>query len=271
MLGAEVDARAAGFLLAVGLPIRPGGRCFGSIYVQPWARGRGVGSELRARLLPVVHSYGSPGILVPADEDPRTLAVVEHWGYPVVGRHYESQLDLTTIDDAAVAAAVRPLAALGIELSLLGDGQEVLESDLRAVYPFFADRFREAPDASGSTADMPFPVFAGFVIGSWRLLLAWRHGTLVGLTGVALRDSGTVNTFFTGVHPDHRGLGIAVALKSKHAQILRDRGYRRLTTQNMDVNAHILAANERLGFRRLHTYLDVQIDVGPNAEPTPAG
>lgn len=268
MIGAEVDGRPAGFLLAVGLPIRPGGRCFGAIYVQTWARNRGIGSELRERLLPLVAGFGVPGIVVPAEDDPASLQVIEHWGYPIIGRHYESELDLTTVDDAAVAAATQKLSHDGIQIALLSQGEEVSQRDLRDVYPFFVERFREAPDASGATSDMPFEVFAGFITSAWRLLLARRNGHLVGLTGAVPRDADTVNTFYTGVHPDYRGRGIAAALKLQHAQILRDRGYRRLLTQNMDVNTHILAANKTMGFRRLSSYVDVQVDVLATAETT---
>lgn len=46
-----------------------------------------------------------------------------------------------------------------------------------------------------------------------------------------------------------RGGGLSTALKTKHALLLRDRGERRLFTQNLDQNAPILAANARLGFQ----------------------
>ena len=38
------------------------------------------------------------------------------------------------------------------------------------------------------------------------------------------------------------------ALKAKHALLMRAAGHHRIFTQNMDQNAPILAANDRLGF-----------------------
>jgi predicted GNAT family acetyltransferase len=66
-----------------------------------------------------------------------------------------------------------------------------------------------------------------------------------------------MNTFFTGVHPDHRGRGLSTALKATHAQKLRDAGWRELWTQNMETNTQILAANDRLGFTRVGGYVDM--------------
>ncbi len=268
LLGADLDGKPAGFLMIVGLPIRPGGRGFGYLHVNAWARRRGVGTALRERMTQTVAELGLPGVVMTAPDDPVALSAVRTWGFAVAGRHYESDLDLTTLDDVVVAEVVRTVAAHGVSLHLLGHGQEAADEDaevdeakLREVYPFFVDRFRETPDSQGSLAPMPFEIFAGFVGAPWRVMLALRHGELVGVTGVAPRTTDCVNTFFTGVHPDHRGLGIAVALKAAHAQILRDRGLVRVVTQNMDSNVPILAANARLGFRRVSAYVDVLVDV----------
>ena len=48
--------------------------------------------------------------------------------------------------------------------------------------------------------------------------------------------------------PGARGLGVATALKAQHALAMRARGHHAIYTQNMDENAPILAANDRLGF-----------------------
>ncbi len=280
LLGAELDGVPAGFLMIVGLPIRPGGRGFGYLHVNEWARRRGVGSALRKRMTECVAELGLPGVVMTAPDDPAALSAVQAWGFSLAGRHYESELDLTCLDLRVVAEAVRAAAAAGVSLELLGSSAHVQgdidglsegvvdEAKLRAVYPFFVDRFREAPDSEGSLAPMPFEIFTGFVGAPWRVMQAFKGGELVGVTGVAPRASGTVNTFFTGVHPDHRGQGIAVALKAAHAQILKDRGLVRVVTQNMDSNAPILAANARLGFRRVSAYVDVLVDLpSPVARP----
>ena len=57
-----------------------------------------------------------------------------------------------------------------------------------------------------------------------------------------------LNTFFTGVRAEARGAGLSTALKARHALAMRALGHHRIYTQNMDQNAPILAANDRLGF-----------------------
>ena len=51
--------------------------------------------------------------------------------------------------------------------------------------------------------------------------------------------------------------GLAAALKAAHALHMKDRGHHRIFTQNMDENAPILAANDRLGFRLDGGFYDI--------------
>ena len=57
--------------------------------------------------------------------------------------------------------------------------------------------------------------------------------------------------------PDARGAGLSTALKAQHALVMRARGHHRIYTQNMDQNAPILAANDRLGFTVVPGYYAV--------------
>jgi len=90
------------------------------------------------------------------------------------------------------------------------------------------------------------------------VLMAWRDGRLVGMTAVMDRAKDeALNTFFTGVRREARGSGLSTALKAQHALTMRARGHHRIFTQNMDQNAPILAANERLGFSVVPGYYAV--------------
>ena len=72
-----------------------------------------------------------------------------------------------------------------------------------------------------------------------------------------------LNTFFTGVAREARGPGLSTALKAQHALADAGRGHHRIYTQNMDQNAPILAANDRLGFTVEPGYYAVGRPVGP--------
>ena len=79
--------------------------------------------------------------------------------------------------------------------------------------------------------------------------MAWRDNRLLGMTAVMVRAKDqALNTFFTGAKREARGSGLSTALKAQHALTMRARGHHRIFTQNMEQNAPILAANDRLGF-----------------------
>ncbi|MFB5085566.1 GNAT family N-acetyltransferase [Symbiobacterium thermophilum] len=84
------------------------------------------------------------------------------------------------------------------------------------------------------------------------------HGRLPGGDQSACRDPGQADVLaqhFTGVHPDHRGLGIALALKCLVTRYAQQNGYRRVTTATQETNAAMLAVNRRLGFRVAYSHL----------------
>jgi GNAT superfamily N-acetyltransferase len=78
-------------------------------------------------------------------------------------------------------------------------------------------------------------------------------GELVGHTQLAFPDDGIeVYQWDTLVRPEHRGHGLGLALKTRALQVSADllEGRRRITTENAASNAHMIAVNEKLGFRQ---------------------
>jgi RimJ/RimL family protein N-acetyltransferase len=227
------------------------------LYVVPGGRNRGVGRDLADALTDATRSYGLPGFLTSApDDDPASLAAARRLGFEVVGHHHESVLDLDALDVAGATAAVRRAEAAGFRLSPLPDDAD--EAAWRRVYDACVVLWRDAPDAVGATDELPFSVFRGFFPEPWYVLLAWRDDELVGFTAMMDRaKDAALNTFFTGVARSARGAGLSTGLKAAHALLMRDLGHHRLYTQNMDQNAPILAANDRLGFRVDSGYFDL--------------
>lgn len=76
---------------------------------------------------------------------------------------------------------------------------------------------------------------------------------------VERRGAEAVNTTFTGVVREWRGRGLSAAVKAETVRQVRERGFRRILTQNMTVNAAILSANRRLGFEPVRSYHDVAL------------
>ncbi len=247
LLVAEVDGVPAGCASAVGAGIADGRRGIGEVYVLPGHRGRGVGTALWRAVLEVCTPARVPGVAVrvdPADES--SLAIAQAHGLVPRGLHLESELDLAAVEH------LRPLAhaprAADIEIRPLPD--DATEQDWRSFHVVYNRLFADAPDVADGAEPMPYNVLRAVLVEPWQVTGAWREGELVGLTVVVVRDTaaGRLNTWFTGVAPQVRGLGLSTALKSAQALALAEAGWRVVVTQNMEGNDAILAANRRLGF-----------------------
>jgi RimJ/RimL family protein N-acetyltransferase len=64
----------------------------------------------------------------------------------------------------------------------------------------------------------------------------------------------------TLVHPDHRGhrLGLALKLATHDLALATYPGLRTVDTSNAELNAHMNAVNEALGYRSIETLLELQ-------------
>lgn len=251
-----LDGEPVGVAAGCPRPMAAGGTGYALLNVVPRARRNGVGTALRRAVEDSVRGE-VPGLVYSYLEgDSAAEAAVRAWGLSELGRHHESVLDLTTVD----RDVLRQKAALaGVELAPLGPLEEMTDADWADLHAFVKARFGEAPDTADGGGDLPVDVFRGRVQEPWMLHTAHVDGVLVGITFVTARpgrDDAT-NTFFTGVHPDARGRGIAGALKAAQALDLAAHGVAAVYTQNMDGNEPILAANRSLGFRRDSGYVEV--------------
>ena len=69
---------------------------------------------------------------------------------------------------------------------------------------------------------------------------------------------------FTCTHPDWRGRGLATLVKAAVIQWASERGLERITTSNDAENTAMLRVNEKLGYRRIET--GVQLVMEPRPE-----
>ena len=249
ILVAELDGRLVGDAFVVGRGVSQGGYAMAGIYVHPQARRRGVGSAMVEALADATSAWGLPGFAGQTHElDAEGLAAAERMGFERMGHHRESVLDLDTLDVEVAEAAAARAAAHGIELRPLPDDAD--DADWQRLYDEVLDpTWRDAPDAEGAAEVMPLQVFRAFFPHPYYVLVAWDGDRPVGVTAVMDRAKDeALNTMFTGVVASARGTGLSTALKARHALDMKARGHHRVFTQNMDQNARILAANDRLGF-----------------------
>jgi len=163
-------------------------------------------------------------------------------GYAVTSRSWGALLevgdDLSAFQDAVTAAtargvALRPLVAADAEAAAR------LHTASRADFPSTpateADRY--------GTAEMAELLAGSHAVG------AWAGGELVAMTLVLVAQPGdAAETELTLTRADHRGRGLATAVKAEAVLDLVRVGVTRFATGGAQVNAAMLAVNRRLGY-----------------------
>jgi GNAT superfamily N-acetyltransferase len=177
----------------------------------------------------------------------------------VVERHlFESTLDLASFDENRFAGAIERASAAGgglhfFSLADLGD----TDSARRKLWEINTRAVEDIPGYIGEVR--PFDIFVQQVCNaSWyrpsgQILAADGHERVVGMSAVGhfTNDGGAyMYNLMTGVLPEYRGRGIALALKLHTIACARRSGALYLRTNNDSENAPMLAINEKLGYRR---------------------
>jgi GNAT superfamily N-acetyltransferase len=250
------------------------GLAFGEVGVPPLHRGRGVGAALLAELERRARAAGRERVLlevfVPPVGETRDAVFAERHGYAVANREGMKALDLDEAegrwpaleDEAASARGDYRMvhwrdacpdeyvesfgAALSRMMGLIPQGELDLEDSV-----WTPERIREAERrrVEIGTATIEAAALA-------------PDGTVVGLTGIRVRlhDPRAAHIGVTMVLPEHRGhrLGLAVKLAAHRALRAQIPRCRLVVTSNSEVNAHMNAINEAMGYRRVETLLEYQ-------------
>ena len=273
-LVAEVDDVPVAEGAVIGVAGRSGGRAPMSLHVRADMRGRGLGRLLLDRLLDQTQQWGLPGAGTDVDDrDSGSLDVVRRWGFDVAAHHRESVLDLRQLDVVGCERAVGEAERQGYRFVEVSTDDPAFET----MYEHLVPLLMSSPDNDTAEEPLPLPLVRGLTTGAPPMLAVYDGDTLAGLTLLMPRERDeALNTMFTGVVPEHRQRGLATALKAEHALRARASGHTRIFTQNMDGNAPILAANDRLGFRPDSGYYELVIDLtrheslaGPVSRPQP--
>ncbi len=245
------------------------------IVLAPEWRRRGIGQALLARLEPYAHTQGAERIHTDCREDfDGSIRFLERAGFSRIGIRFESNLDLDAFDEARFVGAFERVAQAGYELTTLAAERaaEVIDPD-RKLYDLY----------SVTAADVPLPgdVHIQQSYDNWRsgmlespttdlagIFIAKSADRYVGMTSLELLKDGPAITSMTGVTPEHRGRGLALALKLLSFRYLKAHGYHETRTHNDTANPPILRLNESLGYQRLPGWLVWEKSL--SGEPTTA-
>ena len=248
LLLAERDGVLAGCGIA-GLS-NFGGRVFIAARVLEEHRRHGVGRELVRALAEHGRGLGRDGVNAFIDEgDEAALAFVRSYGLEEV----DYQLEQVRVVNGDEPAAVAPE---GIELvSLAGRRDELLE----AVWPVAQEGY----------ADMPLPGAVSYPFATWMRdeatrpegsFAAYDDDRPVGFAGLMEHANGSAvaEHGLTVVCRDHRGRGIARALKRAQLHWASDTGVVELITWTQKGNEAMQALNASLGYENRSRVLTMQ-------------
>ncbi|MDZ7705981.1 MAG: GNAT family N-acetyltransferase [Trueperaceae bacterium] len=244
-----------------------------NLYVDPDARGRGVGTALYQHVHEAVSEY-RPAILrntalvKEGDEASSRFAKVR--GFREDKQIFESHLDVANFDPTPYEGLEPSLTAQGITFTSLKDLRDHDPHGDRKFYDLFAEVRRDVPRTEPAT-DIPFERFVDLAYNDDDFLqeytlVAMDGDACVGLSGVYQNEiRGGWDNGLTGVRREYRGRGIALALKVKSITTAKALGVPLLVTDNDSTNAPMLRVNTKLGFVRQPAWLSVVWRLEPAA------
>jgi len=256
----------AGQVVASGACLRPFWLDTVGVYwldgeVHPQWRRRGIGAALQAALEPFGRAQGATRLWTSCREDfAHTVRFLERGGYIRFGVRFESKLDLTTFDETPFVGACDRARAADYELTTLAAERAGQPDADRQLYDLYCAILRDVPLPGGARFEQTYENFRSFHLESpdadpAGIFIAKRAGQYVGMTSVELLKNGPAITSTTGVRREHRGQGLAMALKLTSFRFLRERGYSEARSHNDTANPPILRLNEKLGYQRLPGWL----------------
>lgn len=218
--------------------------------VHPEFQGRGIGSALLEAALSDASQGTEVGVNVSAAH-PEGVDFALHRGFVEEFRTYESTLDMAAFNAEAYAANMASLASLGYRFTSLAEEDSpqlrralhelnlTVTKDIPTVLELQPTTFEEW------TRDWimaPHALPAAFSIALWQ-------GSPVGFSYVISQSEGVGYMWMTGVAREHRGKGLAFAVKVEALRAAQALGLREVITNNDLDNAPMLAINRRLGFQ----------------------
>ncbi len=231
------------------------------VMVHPEWQRRGVGRALWERMQQDLSAFGtvSVGPWVRA-ANPVACAWVEAMGFSHIQPDAKVQLSVSAADLSRFASVPARMEQQGITLTTLAAEKQTNPDCLTMFYTLFQN---VPPDVPGYTPD-PTPSYEqcmqdlakpGMQLES--VFIAKHSGKYVGLsilgcrvTAEDIRFAGGANCFsqhLTGVHPDYRRRGIALALKLRTVEYAQQQGGERILTSSD--NPAMRDLNQKLGFR----------------------
>lgn len=243
-----------------------------NVMVDPDQQQQGYGSALYDHLLLEARQRHADRLrgFTRADK-PASLRFLERRGFTETLRSWESRLPVAEFDFSQFANADARAAAAGMTLTTLaelmtGDSESVmrqlydldmlLSADVPAVEPFTRipfDTWRQR--YVGGPNFLPDAWYFAVIDGEWAgMSNLWRSAAEPQVLWQGL----------TALKREHRGKGIAMALKLQTVRYARANGYTEIRTFNESKNRAMLRINEAMGFVKQPIWIEFSQTLTPN-------
>jgi mycothiol synthase len=227
--------------------------------VHPDFRRQGIGSKLFERVMQELEPFEPTLVQCGARQDrDYTLKFLEYHGFIEEWQRVDLILKLKGYDSTPFAGLIEKLEAQGFTFKTIDQLRTDIERDQKLCDLGNAVS-RDVPLGMPVT-DLTLEQFRTSILkASWAreqaFCVAIFDGQYVGINNIGVDANGNTFVDVTGVLPEFRGRGLAMALKLRGIEWALRQGIKEMATSNDLVNAPMLAVNEKLGFRRQPTNL----------------
>jgi mycothiol synthase len=261
-----------GQLIAMGACEKPFWAIAPGVYttvgaVHPSYRGQGIGQELLARFMSYAVEQGAEKLWTDCRESQaHSIRFLKAAGFQQFGIRVEQAIALEQFDLSRFPGALERVRDAGYRIATLAELRTERQDADWLLYEVFKETVLDVPLPGGARISMDFEQWrkglSSPVADPAFIFLAVQGDQIVGETALELLKDGPAITDSTGVLRQHRGRGIALAIKLASLQALKERGYKEARTHNDTENPAILRVNEKLGYRLLPGWLQWEKRLG---------
>ena len=246
----------------------PDGAQSGGVSVARAHRGKGIASSLLAVIVDEAVRRKAPRFLAGASEaHPDALEWAAKRGFREIGRRIEAYVELARFDPTPFSARSDELRRQGIALRTIAeilDGRDdgSREEFIRALYDAETPMWADIPWAT-PTPHWPYDRYRHMAFESGQMradisVVAYDGDTIAGFTMSGKREPRDAYTWMTGVGRDHRGRGLATAIKVEALSRAKANGLRAMLTTNDEPNKAMREVNAKLGYQTLPAYVQLE-------------
>jgi len=241
------------------------------LWVVPDRRRRGHGSALHDAVIAALRARDGRVTRGATKESLHDgTAFLEKRGWKEIKRDWESRLSVEGFDFARFASADERVAKEGIRISTYADELTRDPETPRKAYELIDVCRRDVPAIDAATPTTFEEWRAGWVDAPGFLPDAFfvaidRDGRWLGMSNLfeSSGDRSFVWQGFTGVRPEARGRGIAMALKLRTVTHAQQLGVDHIKTWNDQSNRPMLAINEAMGFEKQPAWISFEYRLRP--------